>query len=309
MNHIDVPIWNKCNNRCLMCTNTESMRRDNSFSYDSVIAYLEEKIKENDSSVPETIGLTGGETTICPYFFQMMNYIYQRFPETTIRVLTNGRMFVYNNFRVKCLAFKKVDFIIPLHGYNPKSHDQVTQVSGSFSQTTEGLKKLLREKKDGQKIELRIVVTRLNLEIIPRIFNFIEDNFSSIDRVVLIFLEFEGRAEANKNSVGITYLQIQPVLEKIKKYFKIFKDLRLYHFPLCVLEPFWWPYTWRTLPAEEVTYLPECQKCLLKRYCLGLHKSYLDYIKKPEIQPQLSLGKIKIKATKNFYRPIDYIKQ
>ena len=307
MNHIEIPIWNKCNNRCLMCTNIESMMEKSAFTYDSVIAFLERELKRNNCTVPESVSLTGGETTICPYFFQIMNYLYQRFPEVTTRVLTNGRMFVYNNFREKCLAFKKVDFIIPLHGYSPKSHDQVTQVSGSFSQTIEGLKKLFRDRKEGQKIELRIVVTRLNLEITPRIFKFIGDNFPSVDRVVLIFLEFEGKAEVSKDRVGITYLQIQPVLEKIRKYFKIFKDLRLYHFPLCVLDPSFWPYAWRTLPAEEVTYLSECQKCLLKKYCLGVHKSYFKFNKSPEINPRRSLEGIKIKGTGNFYHPIDSI--
>ena len=308
MSHIEIPIWNKCNNNCVMCTNTIEMRRDTSFNYDSVITFLEKEIKKNNSLVPESIGLTGGETTICPDFFRIINYIRNKFPETTIRLLTNGRMFAYSSFRKKCLAFKKIDFIIPLHGYDAKSHDQITQSPGSFNQTSEGLKKLLAEKRTDQKIEIRIIATRLNLKIIPKILELIEKRFFGVDRVVLIFLEFEGKAEVNKNRVGITYQQIQLILEQIKKYPRIFKDFRLYHFPLCVLEPDLWPNVWRTLPKEEITFLPECQRCLLKKYCLGLHKSYLGYVKKPEIQPWLSLKGTKIKETGNFYNPINSIK-
>jgi len=308
MNHIEIPTWNKCNNRCLMCTNTESMRRAYVFNYDSVINYFEQEIQKRKIKNLQTIGLTGGEPTIFPEFFRIINYIRQKYPGANIKLLTNGRMLTYDDFRKKCLTFRNIDFIIPLHGYNAKSHDRVTQTSGSFYQTIEGLKKLFLERKADQKIEIRIVATRLNFKIIPQILKLIKEKFSGADRVVLIFLEFEGAAKLNKNKVGITYQEIQPLFWQIKEYFKVFKDFRLYHFPLCVLKPDFWLYTWRTLPEEEITFLPECQKCLLKKYCLGIHKSYLNYVKRPEIRPWQSLKGIKIKETKNFYRPINSIK-
>lgn len=308
MDHIEIPIWNKCNNRCLMCTNTNSMRKAGVFSYEWVINYLEKQIQKNKIKDLQTIGLTGGETTICPDFFRIISYIQQKFPKINIRVLTNGRMLAYNNFRKKCLILKNIDFIIPLHGFNAKSHDLITQVPGSFYQTTEGLKKLLTETRDDQQIEIRIIMTRLNLNIIPEVLKLVKDKFFSVNRVAMIFLEFEGTAELNKDIIGITYQETQPVLMKIKKYFEIFKDLRLYHFPLCVVQPNFWPYTWRTLPKIEVTFHEECQKCLLKKYCLGVHKSYLSYVKKPEIRPWLNLKGTEIKATGNFYRPIASVK-
>ena len=308
MNNIDLPIWNKCNNRCLMCTNSESMKRAQVFNYDWVINYLKNEVRENKIKNLQTVGLTGGETTICPDFFRIIDYIRQKFPETNIRILTNGRMLTYDNFRKKCLTFRNIDFIIPLHGYDAESHDRVTQTPGSFYQTTEGLRKLLSEKRSDQKIEIRIVATRLNFEIILQILKLIKEKFFDVDRIVLIFLEFEGLAEFNKNIVGITYQEIQPVLWQIKEYFKIFKDFRLYHFPLCVVPSNFWPYCWRTLPKKEVIFLKDCQKCLLKRYCLGVHKSYLSYVKKPEIRPWINLKGIRIKTTGNFYKPIDSVK-
>ncbi|MBU1255917.1 radical SAM protein, partial [Patescibacteria group bacterium] len=308
MNHIEMPIWNKCNNRCVMCTNTEEMIQEDCFTFESVVNYFEEKLKENNYTTLGSISLTGGETTICPYLFKLLNYIRKRFPKVIIRILTNGRMFFYDSFRKECLSYQNIDFAIPLHGHNAEIHDGITQIPGSFHQTIEGLKKLLREKGVNQKVEIRIIANRHNLAIIPNFFEFIKNNFTEADRIVLIFLEFEGKAEVNKNNVGITYTQIQPALEEAKKYFKLFNDFRLYHFPLCALEPSLWPYAWRTLPAEEVVYLAECQKCKLKKYCLGMHKSYLNYIKTPEIKSWLNLDGIKIKATGNFHHPIDSIK-
>lgn len=307
MTNIDLPIWNKCNNRCLMCTNSQSMKKAQVFNYDWVINYLKNEVRKNKIKNLQTIGLTGGETTICPYFFQIIDYIQEKFPKTTIRVLTNGRMLIYDSFRKKCLTFKNIDFIIPLHGFNAGSHDRITQTPGSFYQTTEGLKKLLTEKGIGQEVEIRLVITRLNLNIIPTILKLIENKFLEVDRVVLIFLEFEGMAELNKDIVGITYHETQPILFKIKKYFKKFKDLRLYHFPLCLISPDFWPYCWRTLPKQEIAFLPECQECLVKIYCLGIHKSYSNFVKKLEIKPWLSLKGIKIKKSGNFYKPINSV--
>lgn len=292
-----------------MCTNTGEMRKASYFDYRSVTRYLEEEIKKNKIMSLETIGLTGGETTIAPYFFKIMDYISQRHPGIRINLLTNGRTFVYDDFLQKCLEFQKMTFIIPLHGYDAKSHDRITQAPGSFEQTTRGLKKLLAERRTGQEVEIRIVANRGNLQIIPQILKLIKEELFKIDRIVLIFLEFEGVSELNKDKVGITYKEIQPVLLQIKEYFKVFKDLRLYHFPLCVLEPFFWPFAWRTLPKEEVTYLALCRKCSLKKYCLGIHKSYLSYVEKPEIRPWPSLKGIKIKESDHFHKPIAHIKR
>lgn len=304
---IEIPTWNKCNNNCVMCTNTESIRKSNSFDYNSVISFLEKKNKKSGYLMPESIGLTGGEPTMAPHFFDLLKYIQKRFNKSKINLLTNGRILSYDKFRKKCLAFKKISFIIPLHGYNEIIHDKITQVPGSFQQTIKGLTKLILEKNDDQEIEIRIIATRMNLKIIPKTLKLIEEKFFNVDRVVLIFLEFEGKAELNKKMIGINYQQVQPILKQIKKYFKLFKEFRLYHFPLCVLDPDFWSYAWRTLPKQEITFLPECQKCLLKKYCLGVHKSYLNYVKKPEIKPWLDLKGIKIKESKNPYNPINKI--
>jgi len=48
MSYLEIPIWNKCNNNCRMCTNRIAMRNAPSsfFNYDSVINYLKKEIKK-----------------------------------------------------------------------------------------------------------------------------------------------------------------------------------------------------------------------------------------------------------------------
>lgn len=307
MDYLVLPIYNRCNNQCLMCTNTDFKKMLHAFDYKGVVDYLENELKNNLGFL-HGIGITGGETTIAPHFFQVMSYIRLKFPRLKIDLLTNGRMLIYPEFRQRCLGLGNINFVIPIHGYNAKTHDKITRVTGSFKQTMLGIKKLFEERLGNQEIELRVIATRLNLKIIPRIFELIKSEFPNVDRVVLIFPEFEGMASINLDRVAVTFNDLLPVLKKIKRYFYSFREVRLYHFPLCVLEPFFWPYTWRTLPEDEIAFLPACKLCLMDKYCLGVHKSYLEYCRNPEIRPFLSLKRFGIVADKNSYRPISSVK-
>ena len=53
--------------------------------------------------VRDYFNLTGGEPTIHPEFHQVLAHIRSEFPRTLLRLLTNGRMFSYEDFaRVTC---------------------------------------------------------------------------------------------------------------------------------------------------------------------------------------------------------------
>jgi len=123
--------------------------------------------------------------------------------------------------------------------------------------------------------------------------------------VTLIFMEFEGQAKDNINNVGISYTQVNKYLTKLVNSSLLNKlnELRLYHFPLCVLPKSLWPFVWRTLRGEEIIFLSQCQKCAAKKYCLGVHRDYISFMGTKEFKP---FKTIKIKSNKSFYKPIDY---
>ncbi len=307
MAHIDLPLYNKCNNHCLMCTNPTDFSSKTNSSYYLQKGFLERLEKINPEDLNE-ISLTGGEPTLHPKFFEILDFIRNRFPESLITLLTNGRYFYYIDFAKNLWRHKNLSVAVSLLGHNAVIHDAITRTKGSFEQTISGLKNLILAKTDeSQKIEIRVVASRLNLKFIPKIIKFLKNNFLTADRIVLIFMEYEGQAIINKKQVAIAYKDVFPVLSKIKKDILAFREFRLYHFPLCVLDPFFWPYAWRTLPKEEIVFRPKCLKCVFKKYCLGLHKGYLKYVKKSEIQPWLSSKGIKIEETGNFYKPINSV--
>ena len=306
---MDICVWDKCNNNCLMCSNPDKPwpsfngRPEQGYDYKTLIKRIERfkaKILKSDAIV-----LTGGEPTLHPRFIDILKFLRQNYPDKEIRILTNGRRFVYPDFAQEILQTDNLNVAVSLYGPTAAIHDAITQTEKSFEQTLKGLENLLLYKRDGQIFEIRTVISRLSYKHLKEILELVKIRFGSIDRFVLIFMEVEGQADKNLKRVGVSYSQIKPHLEEIQPLFNNFKEFRLYHFPLCTLGAEFWPYLWRTLPAKEVAFVARCGQCQYKQYCLGIHKGYLKKIGSKEFKP--IQGKFVIQPSNNFYHPIDKV--
>ena len=304
----DVAIWNQCNNHCLMCTNPFIFQLEDNRSF-----YLLENLKKMWSDRKfgpnESLCFTGGEPTIHPDFFKVIRWFRSQYPinKNNIVVASNGRMFYYQSFTKKILKINGLLLEIAVHGHDEKTHDFITRTKGSFKQTVKGIHNILRFKNDSQAIEIRIIITKYTYRNLDKILFFIKHEFDviKIKSIVLIFIEMEGQAKDNLKIVGITYKEVMKFLPQVvNKWALSFNDLRLYHFPLCVLPPELWPYAWRTLREEEVMFLPRCNKCFYKKYCLGIHRDYLSLIGNKEFKPP---KKIKIDISGLFGKPINSV--
>ena len=302
----DVALWNKCNNHCVMCTNPFSFQLEDSLPYSSdniKQRWGNVKIKKND-----TIAFTGGEPTIHPDFLNLVIWFREKHPFNKISIASNGRRFFYKNFTKQLLKINNLLIEIAIHGYDSKTHDAVTRATGSFEQTINGLHNILKYKNSSQDVEIRIIITKLTYKHLDKIIEFLIKEFpiEEIRDIALIFMEFEGQAKDNINAVGISYRQVNKYLTKLmnKPFIGELNELRLYHFPLCVLPKSLWSFAWRTLRGEEVIFLPQCKNCIVKKYCLGIHRDYISYKGVKEFKPFTK--KIKIKSNKSFYKPIDY---
>lgn len=289
-----------------MCTNPINFRNKNDsllYSKKAVLARLKGWQKKYRAD-GEHINLTGGEPTIHPDFLSLLKEIRKLFPHNKIVMASNGRMFSYPLFAKKCLSLNNLSFEVALHGSTPALHDSITGVKGSFKQTVEGIRHVLAYRNSTHELELRIVITKLNYKNIGDTIEFIKKQFPQINRVVLVFMEMEGFVKKNFKKVGLSYktLKSQLSLPRFKKWAKGLAEIRLYHFPLCVLTPQLWPYAWRTLRGEEITFLPRCRECLYEKYCLGIHRDYLKLIGDKEFQP--IKNKLKVEGRNFFHHPI-----
>jgi len=308
---MDICIWDKCNNRCWMCTNpdlpwkTEDGKIGEGYGYNLLIERinrLKGKIQPN-----EPIILTGGEPTLHPRFLDIFWFIRKDFPNHELRLLTNGRRFYYRDFASEVMSADNLNLAISLCGPNEKIHDNITGVKGSFNQAVKGIENILRFKREGQAVEIRTVLSKLSYKYIDQTLSFINLKFPSIDKIIIIYLEVEGQAKKNIDKVMVPYSKIKPYLDKVYPFFFIFKKLCLYHFPLCTLKPEFWPFVWRTLPEKEVTFIESCNRCNYKKYCLGVHRDYPDKTEK-EFKP-INKNDLIIQETGDFYYPIVGVKK
>jgi len=287
-----------------MCTNPKDYqlkRNSVEYSFENIISrWINTKLKREES-----ICLTGGEPTIHVDFFKILHWFRKRYPKNTIAIASNGRLFYYENFSRKVLKNNNLILEIAVHGYNAKTHDAVTRVKGSFDQTVKGIHNILKYKNDSQSLEIRIIITKLTYKNLDKILEFLIREFDVrlIRDVVLIFMEMEGQAQDNFKVVGLSYSQINWKLSQIaEKWSKSFNDFRLYHFPLCVLLPELWPYAWRTLRGEEVSFVKACNKCKVKKYCMGVHRDYLRLVGEKEFKP---VEKVCVKPSNFEYKPVE----
>lgn len=279
MKSFDVCLYDKCNNRCLMCTNPEHPwpAWDGSFGYDynSLIKRL--KISKESINDSETIYLTGGEPTLHPKFIELILFLNKNHPKQIIKLLTNGRKFSYLDFAKNLLSISNnLEIELSLYGPNNIIHDKVTRAPGSFLQTISGLSNLLKLRKKGQKINLRFVITKYSYRYIKEVIKLVSKNFQQIDNLIIIFPEYEAQAIKNINSIKVNYDIVSKELVKCFSLINIYKKVRLYHFPLCVLSEKFWPYIWRTQPNNEMAFPKNCELCKYKKYCAGIHKGYLE---------------------------------
>ena len=300
--HLEIPFWNQCNNNCVMCTNPSNFRQEKIIDLAAIKKYLDRKIKGREGDV-ENIYLTGGEPTMQPKFFEIISYLQQRCPAAYINILSNGRRYFYADFAKACLALGKVNFIVPVHGPDSKTHDAVTRIKGSFEQTIRGIENILLLRKPGQALEIRVIATKLTYKKLGKTLDFLLDKFSQIDRIVIIFLEYEGQAIENLDDVRLTYGGFKAEFKKLRPYLKKNKEIRFYHFPLCVVPDDLWPFMWRTLGQDEITYIGKCNSCKVKQFCLGIHKNYLELFGKKEFNSRRE--SYKIESTNNYHHPIN----
>ena len=262
-----IMVTNKCNSNCLMCPTPEAIRKkDIAINVDYLIHVAQHFPKD-----AEHITITGGEPFLAGRdIFKLFDYLKGHFPVTDFLVLTNGRIFSVIEYTDRLAETQPGNTIlgIPLHGFNDATHDSITQSAGSFRQTYQGLKNLLSR---GIRVELRIVVSKLNMDFITGIAQLIVNEFKGAECVKIMGLEMTGNAAKNKDSVWISYKEAfekaQPAIDILTK---AGIDVGLYNFPLCSVNENYRSICEKSISDYKIRFAPECDRCTEKDACGGM---------------------------------------
>ena len=291
-----------CNNNCIMCSFSDKLG-DVEMGTEEVKRYILLAKKEKVIRIL----LTGGEPTIRKDFLQLVYYAVKLgIPE--IEIQTNGRMFYYEEFARNLANMKKgntvVRFLLPIYGHNEGIHDKITRSPGSFRQTVQGIKNLL---KHNQTFVVKTVIMRTNYKYIPDIVKFSRElglNSMSISSMCI--------GDLNKNAENLipSFKEVIPYLERALKIsersdFRIF----LVSIPLCLIkgrennvrEGFYFERILVKDPDKEKrelnvpknstidsfnkVKLEKCKKCKFFKKCGGVWEDYIKIYGSDEFIP------------------------
>ena len=316
----DIALWPWCDHACTMCSNPPEFKFTTKFYTFSAIKEKIDKYLAWDDTIffrfPEdkyTWTITWWEPTLNPEYFKILSYIKEKIPEARLVQLTHWDRFADEEFTKQISTLDNYHIVIPLHWYDQKTHEEITKKEWSWELVNKWINNILKYKKyNNQTLELRIIIQWQNHKHLDKIYEYIHKNFSGIDFISSIMMEYEGWAIKNLELTRVTYSDVMKYnLEVFEKWWEIFWEnkFRLYHFPLCTLtNKNLWKYTWRTLPAHEITFTWKCSICKLAKYCMWIHEAYCKFNGENEIKPfkKKDIEDIRIISDKqNFkYHPI-----
>ena len=184
----------------------------------------------------EYVCITGGEPTILKDdFLELVEHVRDHFCSPILHILTNGRTFSYKSFFDAYRARRPYQTLlgIPLHAADASLHDAITQSPNSFVETRRGLDNLY---KAGERIEIRIVTSKLNYQNLDALSRMIVNRYPYCQHVCFMGLEMMGNAMMHRKEVWCNYDVLWPyVREACEILIAAGVNVQLYNYPLCLV--------------------------------------------------------------------------
>lgn len=256
---------NRCNSRCLMCSQPPTTADD-----DWLVAEAIDAIR-HVRRAPRVLGLTGGEPLLLRgRLREVLNAIGRWLPDTQVEILTNGRLLAEFDLAAHLLRGlgTRVRWLVPLYGHADFVHDFVVQARGAFDESIAGLLALQAAQ---QPIQLRIVLIEPVLQVLPELVGFIGRNLPFVREVALMGCEPIGFALAHREQCEVDLSTWGSTLEQAARVLRRHQVPCLFmNAPLCALPRMLRPFAHRSISDWKNVYADECGQCTVRDDCTGL---------------------------------------
>lgn len=297
----DLKVGYACNNKCQHCVIDDSKdklvrnKQSTELTTDECIQQIEYARKKGATSIV----LTGGEVTIRKDFRQLINKCIDN--NLSITVQTNGRMLSRNKLIDAVKDIRDIRFVIALHGNSEETHDQITQVCGSFKETCEGIRAMANI---GKLVIVKVVISKFNMSELPAIVKLSFD--LGVKYICFAFPHGQGAARKNFNNVIPRYNDLKPFLdETINEAQELHVNIEFEAVPFCIIpnsmqlvgelkfydgdtlcrqvneEPF----DWNEIRKDIKLKGPSCKKCDMNEFCEGPWSEYPNAFGFDELKP------------------------
>ena len=263
--HNALLLTEQCDNYCLMCSQPPKDRDD---------SWLFDRARKVISLLPQgarALSLTGGEPTLhADALIGLLEHCKRVAPGLSVHLLSNGRRFADPEFTRRYAAVGLADIMagIPVYAPEPGLHDFIVQAAGAFEETVHGILNLASL---GQAVEIRVVIQRHTVPVLPGLAAFIVRNLPFVAQVALMGLEMTGLARPNSPLVWADPADYQRELAgAIDILATAGIATRIYNHQLCVLDRRLWPYAVRSISDWKNDYLDICHTCSVRDTCGGV---------------------------------------
>ncbi|WP_374962221.1 His-Xaa-Ser system radical SAM maturase HxsC [Spongiibacter tropicus] len=267
-NHNTVLVTERCDNRCLFCSQPPKENNDDWLLLQSAMAIAA-------FNTTSTVGVSGGEPLLYrETFLRFIDFVKGHTPHTPLHVLTNGRAFADADFTKavaqRCEGLHLV-FGIPLYASNAEIHDHLVGAKGAFADTMLGL---INAGNSGIPIELRFIPTTSNRFQLASTVELAARCFSSITQISVMNLEPTGWAKKNWHALYIDPSMYSAELENgLEAGLAGGLPVVLFNYPLCHLTPKLRSHAVKSISDWKNYYPDECTECIEISRCSGYFSS------------------------------------
>jgi His-Xaa-Ser system radical SAM maturase HxsC len=147
------------------------------------------------------LGLSGGEPTLYPDgLLRVIQKAKSYLPMSALHLLSNAREFKHLRFAERLVSIRHPELVVgvPIHADIADLHDWIAQRRGAFDEAILGLMNLRR---CGVRVEVRVVVHRLNAGRLVPLSHFIGRNLAFCTHVAIMGMEVHGWALAQRQQL------------------------------------------------------------------------------------------------------------
>lgn len=288
-------LTDKCNNRCGFCM-IEGIHGKFSFPYEAALELIEEL------PAGSKVDLFGGEPTLYPHFFELLQYIQSK--DLKCSIATNGRLFSRKDFTGKVAAITGGNVYVrtSLYGLTAEIHDRVTGVKKSYAELMLGLDHIVSAR---MLCQVNIVITLNNLPDLPEMTELVIDK--GVKRIKFGLIVDAGSCV----QLVPTLTGIRPQLSKaIETAVKNDLTVTVEKAPLCLLPKYMNEFSSEKVLGQWPRFYDdqgECGCCIVRNWCDGLDPQYagefgVEGIRRVEKIPLTALTPFPADAGENHIR-------
>ena len=261
-------VTERCDQLCLMCSQPPR-NTDDGWRFP-----LYEKAI---SLVPTgaTICLSGGEPTLYKeQLLTMLENLATYRPDIRFHVLSNGQHFVPDDIPRLTALHDSLEILwgVPLYAPSPAMHEELVDKEGSFNTLMDNFFVLAAT---GANIELRTVVTAINVLELPALASFVAQHLSFIRYWAIMAMEPVGFAKANLNRLFFDHsVAPQPIHKTLDICSAQDVPVKLFNFPLCTVGYRYRKYCEQSISDWKRKYLDTCTGCTERSHCAGFFEWY-----------------------------------